>query len=359
MKDKEQRKIIHVDMDAFYAAVEQRDDPRLRGRPVIVGGPPASRGVVATASYEARRFGVHSAMPSAQAYRLCPHAVFVKPRFEVYRAVSQHIRAVLGRYSELIEPLSLDEAYLDVSISTACRGSATLIARDIKQAIRAATGLVASAGVSYNKFLAKLASDLDKPDGLAVITPAQGPDFVAALPVGRFHGIGRATERRLLALGIATGADLRARSRDELVGHFGKAGAWYHQLARGIDERPVEPDRARKSLGAETTFATDLDDPAEMLGQLRALAAEVATDLARRGLRGRTLTVKVRYADFESVTRSLSFAEPTATYADLEPRLAVLLARTEAGPRRVRLLGVTVSGFETAGRGQGLQLVLF
>ena len=252
------RKIIHVDMDAFYAAVEQRDDPRLRGRPVVVGGDPRGRGVVATASYEARRFGIRSAMPCAHAWRLCPQALFVRPRFEVYQSVSQQIRAVFARYTELIEPVGLDEAYLDVSGVGVCRGSATLIARDLKIAVRAATGLVASAGVSYNKFLAKIASDLDKPDGLAVITPEQGPAFIAKLPIGRFHGIGRATEQKMLALGIATGADLGAWSEARLVEHFGKAGHWYAQLARGEDDRPVCAQRVRKSLGAETTYAREL-----------------------------------------------------------------------------------------------------
>ncbi len=353
-----QRKIIHIDMDAFYAAVEQRDDPKLRGKPVIVGGDPRSRGVVATASYEARRYGVHSAMPASQAYRLCPHGVFVRPRFEVYREASRRIQAVLHRYTALVEPLSLDEAYLDVSGSDLFRGSATRIARDIKRAILTETGLIASAGVSYNKFLAKLASDLDKPDGLTVILPERGPDFVAALPIGRFHGIGKATERRMHALGIRTGADLRGWSREALIETFGKAGAWYHRLARGEDERPVEPHRSRKSLGAETTFAQDLDDFAEMLRELESLARELAEDLVRRRLAGRTLTLKVKYADFEQVTRSQSFARPIASYAELQPHLAALLARTEAGPRPVRLLGVTVSGFDEAERA-AVQLALF
>lgn len=341
------RKIIHVDMDAFYAAVEQRDDPRLRGRPVVVGGDPRGRGVVATASYEARRFGIRSAMPCAHAWRLCPQALFVRPRFEVYQSVSQQIRAVFARYTELIEPVGLDEAYLDVSGVGVCRGSATLIARDLKIAVRAATGLVASAGVSYNKFLAKIASDLDKPDGLAVITPEQGPAFIAKLPIGRFHGIGRATEQKMLALGIATGADLGAWSEARLVEHFGKAGHWYAQLARGEDDRPVCAQRVRKSLGAETTYARDLGAAGEIEAALGALADEVATELGRRGLAGRTLTLKVRYADFETVTRAHTRAPPAryAQAAELRTALPALLARTEACSRPVRLLGLTVSGF--------------
>lgn len=369
MNEKVQRKVIHVDMDAFYAAVEQRDDPRLRGRPVVVGGDPRGRGVVATASYEARRFGIRSAMPCAQARRLCPQALFVRPRFEVYQSVSQQIRAVFARYTDAIEPVGLDEAYLDVSGVSVCRGSATLIARDLKIAVRAATGLVASAGVSYNKFLAKLASDLDKPDGLAVITPDAGAEFIARLPVGRFHGIGRATEQKMLALGIATGADLRAWPEARLVEQFGKVGHWYAQLARGEDDRPVHAQRMRKSLGAETTYARDLDAAGEIDAALAALADEVAADLGRRGLAGRTLTLKVRYADFEIVTRAQTLAAPArfAAAAELHAALPALLARTEALARPVRLLGLTVSGFPEAtggdpdagGVGHMVQLPLF
>lgn len=369
MNEKVQRKIIHVDMDAYYAAIEQRDEPRLRGRPVVVGGDPRGRGVVATASYEARRYGIRSAMPCAHAWRLCPQAVFLKPRFEVYQAVSQQIRAVFARYTDAIEPVGLDEAYLDVSGLRVCRGSATLIARDLKTAVRAATGLVASAGVSYNKFLAKLASDLDKPDGLAVIPPADGPAFVARLPIGRFHGIGRATEQKMLALGIASGADLLGWSEARLVEHFGKAGHWYAQLARGEDDRPVHTHRVRKSLGAETTYARDLSAADEIDAALAALVAEVAGDLERRALAGRTLTLKVRYADFETVTRAHTLGAQAryAQAADLHAVLPGLLARTEAAVRPVRLLGLTVSGFPGdgdaaqtgAGIGRMVQLPLF
>lgn len=352
------RKIIHIDMDAFYAAVEQRDNPRYRGQPVVVGGDPFKRGVVAAASYEARRFGIHSAMPAAWAYRLCPQAVFLRPRFSVYRQVSRQIMIILADYAEAVEPLSLDEAYLDVSHSGLFRGSATRIAQDIKRRIRVATGLTASAGVSYNKFLAKLASDLDKPDGLTVITPEQGPDVVAALPVGRFHGVGKATEARMRALGIHTGAELRARPLEELLQIFGKAGRYYYDAARGIDRRPVEPRRERKSLGAETTFDRDLDDIAEMLVQLERLAGEVARELAAKGLGAHTLTLKVKYADFRQVTRSLSFGRPLGDLATLRPLLPRLLARTEAGRRPVRLLGVTLSKL-AGGVGRGGQLDLF
>ena len=352
-----QRKIIHIDMDAFYAAVEQRDDPALRGRPVVVGGDPHGRGVVATASYEARRFGIHSAQPAARALRLCPEAVFLRPRFEVYKAVSRQLRAIFRRYTALIEPLSLDEAYLDVSDCPRLHNSASLIAREIREAIRAELGLTASAGVSCNKFLAKLASEVDKPDGQYLITPEQGPEFIATLPIGRFHGIGRATEAKMQALGIHTGADLRTWPLERLVEAFGKVGRRYHQLARGIDERPVVSERVHKSIGSETTFAHDFTDTGEMLAELEKLAAEVAENLDRRRLCGMTLTLKVRYADFQLITRSQTVSRPLADVADMRPLLPLLLARTEADRRAVRLLGVTVSNLVPVAEDR--QLALF
>ena len=340
------RKIIHIDMDAFYAAVEQRDDPSLRGRPVVVGGSPDSRGVVATASYEARKFGIRSAMPASRARRLCPDAVFLRPRFEAYRAESRRIQAIFRRYTTLIEPLSLDEAYLDVTDCDACRGSATLIARQIKREILAETGLTASAGVSYNKFLAKLASDIDKPDGLHVITPEQGPAFIAGLPVGRFHGVGPATEAKMHRLGIKTGADLARWTLEELQAAFGKSGAFYYAIARGIDERPVRPSRERKSYGSETTFERDLTGPAAMLAALRPLAAEVLEGLAARKLAAATWTLKVRYHDFRLVTRAYTAPQPLLELEDVMAVMAALLERTEAARRPVRLLGVTGSGLQ-------------
>src|SRR3954449_5749080 len=254
-------------MDAFYASVEQRDDPALRGKPVAVGG--QVRGVVAAASYEARQYGVRSAMPSVTARRRCPDLIFVKPRFEDYRAVSLQIRAIFADYTPLIEPLSLDEAYLDVTENLKGIASATQIAHEIRSRIRAETGLTASAGVSYNKFLAKLASDQNKPDGLFVITPRIGPAFVEALPVGRFHGVGPATEARMHRLGIRTGADLRAQPLPVLEQHFGKAGPYFFAIARGIDHRPVQPDRERKSIGAEATFFRDLIELGGMRAELQ------------------------------------------------------------------------------------------
>ena len=343
------RKIIHVDMDAFYASVEQRDRPELRGRPVVVGGDPGGRGVVAAASYEARRFGIRSAMPAARAARACPEAVFLRPRFDVYRAISRQIHGIFRRYTERIEPLSLDEAYLDVTDTPACRGSATLMAREIKAAILEATGLVASAGVSYNKFLAKLASDFDKPDGLYVIDPAAAGVFIEQLPVGAFHGVGPATERRMRQHGIETGGDLRQHELHELVDWFGKAGRHYYQIARGIDERPVVSRRVRKSLGHETTFATDLGSREAVDAALPKLAERVAADLAARELSARTVTLKVKYADFVQITRRQTFGRSLCTAVELLGALGPLLDATEIGRRPVRLLGVTCSSLEERG----------
>jgi len=343
------RKIIHIDMDAFYASVEQRDFPEYRGIPLVVGGMPDSRGVVATCSYEARGFGIRSAMPSSQAYRLCPHAVFVRPRFEAYREVSQQIRAIMRELTEWVEPVSLDEAYLDVSNCLAFNGSATFIAREIKRRIRETTGLTASAGVSYNKFLAKIASDLNKPDGLCLITPEQGPQFAETLPVGRFHGVGKVTEAKMLALGVTTGKDLKMRSLEELTRCFGKAGRHYYQIARGLDERPVMASRPRQSWGEEETYPQDLGDKAEMLVRLESMAGEVLKKLAGHRLSARTLTVKVRYTDFKLVTRTITLNHAFRDQADTADYLVGLLEKTEAGKRKVRLLGVSFSTLAQAG----------
>ncbi|MGH7044289.1 MAG: DNA polymerase IV [Acetobacteraceae bacterium] len=344
------RRIIHIDMDAFYASVEQRDDPALRGRPVAVGSPRA-RGVVAAASYEARRFGVHSAMASVTALRKCPELVFVPPRFEVYRAVSHQIRAIFAAYTDLIQPLSLDEAYLDVTSRLDPHGSATAIAREIKARIRAETGLAASAGVSYNKFLAKLASDHRKPDGLFVITPAIGPDFVAALPIGRFHGVGPATAAKMERLGIRTGADLRVQDQAFLAAQFGKAGAYYYLAARAEDHRPVNADRQPKSIGAERTFERDLMGWEEAADALLVLVPKVWAAYARSGLGARTVTVKVKYADFRIVTRSRSAAEPFAAREAVAAQAVELLHPLFPPPRGIRLLGVAVSHLEESAEG--------
>ncbi len=343
----DQRKIIHVDMDAFYASVEQRDQPDLRARPVVVGGQPDSRGVVAACSYEARQFGIHSAMASSRAYRLCPHAVFVPPRFEAYRQVSSQIQQIFWRYASEVEPLSLDEAYLDVSEATVLAGSATRIAQAIKDDIKAETQLIASAGVSYNKFLAKMASDMDKPDGLYVITPDQGEAFVAALLIGKFHGVGPATEAKMHRLGIKTGADLKAWDALDLTAHFGKSGGYYYHIARGVDLRPVRSSRQRKSLGKETTFAVDICDTTELLAHINVLAETVFKLLLAKKMQAKTVTLKVKYSNFRQITRSISLPYPIEGIVQMQALLADLFAKTDAHKQLVRLLGVTVSGLIT------------
>jgi len=340
-----QRKIIHIDMDAFFASVEQRDFPEYQGKPVIVGGQPNSRGVVAACSYEARKFGIHSAMPCSRAYRLCPHAIFVPPRFEAYRAVSDQIRKIFWKYASQVEPLSLDEAYLDVTYTADYEGSASRIAQAIKAEIFDTTKLNASAGVSYNKFLAKIASDMDKPNGLYVIKPEQGLSFIAGLAIGKFHGIGPATEAKMLKLGIKTGADLRNKSLIELIEKFGKSGQYYYNIARAIDERPVRSTRVRKSLGKETTFSEDIVSVAMLTDQLNTLVEQVTVNLAKQQLQAKTVTLKVKYADFQQVTRAqtLDDALDMVAVKQLIPRL---LSRTEAGRKPVRLVGLSLSNLE-------------
>ncbi len=334
-------------MDAFYASVEQHDDPSLAGLPLAVGGS-RERGVVAAASYEARAFGVRSAMPSRTALRLCPQLRFVPPRFERYREISARIREVFLSHTPLVEPLSLDEAYLDVTENLQGLPTATAVARQIRAEILDRTGLTASAGVSYNKFLAKLASDMRKPNGLFVITPEQGPAFVEALEVSRFHGVGPATAARMDALGIRTGLDLRERSLAFLQEHFGKAGAHFHAIARGEDLRPVVPDRPRKSSGSETTYARDLATSAEVEEGITALAEEVWGWCEKTGTFGRTVTVKVKFADFRQVTRSRTSTAPVTIQSDLTGISLELARGVFPLPKTVRLLGVTVSGFDNA-----------
>ena len=337
------RKIIHVDMDAFYASVEQRDDPALRGRPLAVGGS-RERGVVAAASYEARAFGVRSAMPSVTARRLCPDLMFVKPRFDVYRAISDEIRTVFAEHTDLIEPVALDEAYLDVTENHQGLPTATDVARAIRAAILARTGLVASAGVSYNKFLAKVASDFRKPNALFVITPAMGPRFVEDLPIGRFHGIGPVTEAKMQRLGILTGRDLRARSLEELQTAFGRSAAYYHAVARGIDERPVRAHRIRKSVGAESTFSEDASAFDDLAERLRPIVEKVWAASTAKGVSGRTITLKIKFSDFVQITRARSFGVPLAD-CEMLARTSLDLLRDAFPLRRsVRLLGVSLSG---------------
>lgn len=337
------RKIIHIDMDAFFASVEQRDSPEYRNKPLIVGGEPDKRGVVAACSYEARKFGIHSAMPSATAYRLCPEAIFVRPRIDVYREVSDQLRAIFRCYTELVEPLSLDEAYLDVSESELFKGSATLIAKDIKAQIKHTTDLTASAGISYNKFLAKIASDMDKPDGIYLITPDQGPPFVEQLPIKKFYGIGKATEAKMQKLGIKSGADLKNWEKAHLVQHFGKVGTHYYNIARGVDNRPVQNTRERKSLGTERTYEHDLDKLDEITKNLHSLAEKTAISLQEKHLSAKTLTLKVKYDNFEQITRSFTAETYLQSIDDMLPLIPQLLEKTDVGERKVRLLGVSVS----------------
>ena len=341
-------------MDAFYASVEQRDNPELKGKPVVVGGSPAGRGVVAAASYEARKYGIKSAMPAAHAIRLCPDTIFIKPRFDVYREISLYIRSIFFEYTELVEPLSLDEAYLDVTHNHKNISRATLIAKQLRKRIKAETGLTASAGVAPNKFLAKIASDLDKPDGLAIIPPEKAEAFIAGLPIGKFHGIGKATEAKMHNLGIYTGADLRARDENELYRHFGKVAKFYHAIARGDDPREVKPHRIRKSVGAERTFSDDQEDLVWMREFLTDLAEKVAGRMKKLPVKGKTVTLKLRYDDFETITRATSLKEPTNHAHTIAELTHQLLRETEAGDRKVRLLGITVSNLtgeqEEAGR---------
>jgi len=344
-----QRKIIHVDMDAFYASVEQRDNPEYRGKPVVVGGTPEQRGVVAACSYEARKFGIHSAMPATQAHQRCPNAIFLKPRFTVYREVSAVVQAVFREFTDLVEPLSLDEAYLDVTENTDYSGSATLIAKEIKRIIKEKTELNASAGVSYNKFLAKIASDMDKPDGLYLITPEQGPEFIKTLPVRQFHGIGKATEKRMKEYGIHTGEDLLQKDLNELVKKFGKAGHFYYSISRGIDLRPVNNHRERKSVGKETTFSKDMGNINEMFSILEELSNSVSRILFDKKLSAQTITLKVKYADFEQITRSRTIEKPTLSASNILEVVKDLLTNTEVDKRKVRLLGVSTSKLQEKG----------
>jgi DNA polymerase-4 len=336
------RKIIHIDMDAFYASVEQRDNPELRGKPVAVGGS-RERGVVAAASYEARKFGVRSAMPSITAKRKCPDLIFVKPRFDAYKAISLQIREIFAEYTPIIEPLSLDEAYLDVTENLKGIVSATHIAEEIRAKVRAETELTASAGVSYNKFLAKLASDHRKPDGLFVITPAMGPAFVETLPVRKFHGVGPATAAKMARLGIKAGLDLRAQTLAFLQQHFGKAGSYYYGVARGIDERPVRADRIRKSVGAENTFPADLFTYEAARDALQDTIDKVWGHCEGSRLRGRTVTLKVKFANFQQITRSHTGQMPIMARSELEQLGNALLEPLFPVAKGLRLLGVSLS----------------
>jgi DNA polymerase-4 len=352
------RKIIHVDMDAFYASVEQRDHPQYRGKPIVVGGRPEKRGAVAAASYEARQYGIHSAMPSRIAQQRCKDLIFVSPRFDVYRQVSQQIRAIFHQYTDLVEPLALDEAYLDVTENKLGKPSATVIARKIKQDIYDTTHLTASAGVSVNKFLAKMASGLNKPNGLTLIRPEEVTVFVETLPIEKFHGIGQVTARKMRELGIHTGADLKQWSESDLVRRFGKVGHFYYGVARGVDHRPVNPNRIRKSVGAERSYSPDLKTLDTMVLELECIADKVIARLKENHRLGHTLTLKVKYANYRQITRSRTFAEPIGPHAPiLEWAKELLLACVER-EQSVRLLGITISNLEPTEEPSYIQLCL-
>ena len=341
-----QRKIIHIDMDAFYASVEQRDFPELRGKPLVVGGSPEGRGgVVATASYEARKFGIHSAMPSKTALKLCPDVIFVYPRFEVYKAVSRKLHEIFHRYTDIIEPLSLDEAYLDVTKDKRGIGFAIDIAREIKKAVRDELQLTASAGVSISKFVAKIASDLEKPDGLTFIGPSKIEAFMEGLKVEKFYGVGKVTAAKMKSMGIFTGADLKTYEEIELVRLFGKVGRFYYQIVRGIDNRPVQPYRETKSVSVEDTYQEDLTSKADMLRELITLASRLISRLEKHELKGRTLTLKFKFHDFTLITRSKSvvgFIEDERALVQLARQI---LDKTDLTDKKVRLLGIGVSNF--------------
>lgn len=338
------RKIIHIDMDAFYASVEQRDNPSLRGKPVVVGGHPNSRGVVATCSYEARKYGIHSAMPSKMAYKRCPYAIFVRPRFDVYKQVSNQIRQIFYRYTDLVEPLSLDEAFLDVTNPKIPIKYATTIAKFIKRDILLETGLNSSAGVSYNKFLAKLASDYKKPNGFTVITPENAQDFLDTLPIDKFWGIGKVTSKTLKNIGIKNGYDLRKLSLYDLEKIFKSKGYTYYNFARGIDYRPVEPYRERKSIGSETTLDHNYRlDEEDIVNILDELCLEVSDRAKYINKLGKTITLKIKFENFTQITRSISLQYGVNSHEDIRMNIYNLLKNIEDNNLQVRLLGVTLS----------------
>jgi DNA polymerase-4 len=332
-------------MDAFYASVEQRDFPEFKGKPIAVGGSPDGRGVVATASYEARKFGVKSAMPSRQALQLCPEIIFVRPRFDAYKAVSIHIREIFSRYTDLIEPLSLDEAYLDVTEDKLNIGSALEIAKQIKQAIKDELNLTASAGVSSGKFVAKIASDMNKPDGLTFIGPSKIESFMEKLPVERFFGVGKVTAKKMKSMQLHTGADLKRLSEQELIKYFGKVGKFYYAIVRGIDQRAVQSERQTKSLAVEDTFEHDLITIEEMHTELGKLADKLAIRLNKNQLKGRTITLKLKYSDFKQITRNQSFPNPVSDYQIIIDTAKLLLENTDLVDKKVRLLGISLSNF--------------
>jgi DNA polymerase-4 len=340
------RKIIYIDMDAFFASVEQLDNPELRGKPVAVGGS-GERSVVAAASYEARKFGVRSAMPSVIAKRLCPELIFVRHHFERYQEISSKVFEILKEYTDILEPLSIDEAFLDVTDDKQKIGSATLIAKKIKEEIKTRTGLTASAGISVNKFLAKIASEINKPDGFFVIPPKEAEKFIEALPVERFYGIGKVTAERMHKLGIHNGSDLKKWDLVSLVRNFGKTGLFYYNIVRGIDERPVEPLSERKSVGTELTFEKDLTTRFEIVAELYKIEKELMSRLDEAGTYGRTITLKVKFSDFRQITRSRTLQNYIRDFDALHKEVGEIRKNLELEGERIRLLGVSISNLET------------
>ena len=357
----QQRKIIHIDMDAFYASVEQRDFPEYRGKPLVVGGLPDRRGVVATASYEARKFGIRSAMSSSKAQQLCPEAIFVFPRFDAYKEVSQAIRSIFRRYTDLIEPLSLDEAYLDVTNDKLGIGSAITIAEEIRLAIRNELHLTASAGISVNKFIAKIASDMNKPDGLTFIGPSRIISFMEQLPVEKFFGVGKVTAQRMRAMQLFTGADLKKLSEQEMIRFFGKTGRFYYNMVRGVDNRPVQLHRITKSLAAEDTFEHDLENIEVMLAEIQKIALRVTQRLDKYHLKGKTLTLKVKFNDFKIITRNFTMPYFINDFKTIYECASYLMSKIDLGNRKVRLLGISISNFDNGIETEGVsrQLTLF
>ncbi len=352
------RKIIHVDMDAFFASIEQRDNPELLGKPVIVGGKPNSRGVVAACSYEAREFGVRSAMPCAKAHRLCPDAIFVRPRMTRYREISAVIMTLFHQFTDLVEPLSVDEAFLDVTVNKKNNPSASLLAKEICAKIYTETKLTASAGVSCNKFLAKVSSDMNKPNGITVITPGEALHFLDELPVRKFFGVGPVTEKKMKKLGITNGKILRTFSREKLINHFGKSGSFFYDIVRGHDNRPVQAVRARKSIGNETTFHEDIIETDTLYSILQSLASRIEETLQKKKMHGFTLTLKVRYHDFTTVTRSVTSSHQIRTKEDIMELVPRLVQATEAGRKAVRLLGLSLSKLQDNNKATPVQLRL-
>ena len=335
------RKIIHVDMDAYFAAIEQRDFPELRGKPVIVGGAVGERGVVSTCSYEARKYGVHSAMPATTAHKLCPQGIFVQPRFEAYKEATEKIFAIFREYSELVQPMSLDEAYIDVTTNKMGIPSATMIAQEIRARIKKEVNLTASAGVSYNKFLAKIASDMNKPDGLCVITPKDAIKVLSSLPIGKFHGIGKSTTAHLQRYQIYTGADLLKKELSWLIDNFGKIGYQYYYLVRGIDNREVNNDHVRKSIGKESTFRIDIDDLRVLFNHLERIITKLVEKLKKEEIEIKTITIKLRYGNFDTLTRGKTLSAYTSNYQELLKECRRILIDTYDTNRKVRLLGVS------------------